>query len=131
MAFSISDIEFATVIILQQLGGYEFIKATGVRDICATDDGGTLRMTLPKNKSNANRLDITRDYATDTYNVRFYKYTPPKMKINHKTQSATFLKEKVNEVLSFEGIYCDQLQEIFSQVTGFDTRMPRIIGFNC
>ncbi len=118
-------------IILEQLGGIEFVKVTGVRDICSTDSGETLRMTLPKNQSNANRLEISLDYATDTYNVRFYKYTPPKLRMNTKTHSAALLRESIKEVIAFSEIYFDQLQEIFTQVTGFTTRMPRIIGFNC
>ena len=118
-------------IILEQLGGHEFIKVTGVKDICATDSGDTLRMTLPKNQSGANRLEITLDYATDTYNVRFYKYTPPKLRMNTRTHSAALLRESIKEVIAFKGIYFDQLQEIFTHVTGYNTRMPRIIGFNC
>ena len=116
--------------ILNQLGGGVFIKMTGAKNFCTTN-GDNLIMTLPKNMSGANRLEITLDYATDTYNMRFYKYLPPKLKLSAKTCSAAWVQEKVKEVLAFTGIYCDQLQDIFSQVTGFDTKMPRIIGFNC
>ena len=116
--------------ILSQLGGREFIMMTGVKNLC-TDDGENLRMTLPKNNSGANRLEIKLDYATDTYNVRFFRYTPSKLKVNARTLTADFVPEKVKDIRTFSDVYFDQLQEIFTMVTGFDTRMPRIIGINC
>lgn len=117
-------------VILSQLGGREFIAVTGVKNLC-TDNGDNLRMTLPKNKSGANRLEITLDYATDTYDVRFFKYTPPKLNVNTKTLTAVSVPEKVKDIRSFSEIYCDQLQELFTLVKGFDTRMPRVVGINC
>lgn len=59
--------------ILQQLGGQRFTAMTGSKNYLA--DGNSLRMTLAKNHSKANRLTITLDEATDTYRMRFYKYT--------------------------------------------------------
>ena len=58
--------------ILEQLGGQKFLAMTGANHLVA--DGNTLRMTLPKNASKANRLYITLD-ATDTYTMHFFKYT--------------------------------------------------------
>ena len=58
--------------ILQQLGGQRFTAMTGSKNYLA--DGNSLRMTLAKNHSKANRLTITLDEATDTYRMRFYKY---------------------------------------------------------
>ena len=59
--------------ILEQLGGQKFLAMTGANHLVA--DGNTLRMTLPKNASKANRLYITLD-ATDTYTMHFSS-TPP------------------------------------------------------
>lgn len=115
--------------ILRQLGGREFVIVTDVKNLVA--DNNTLRMKLPKNQSGANMLEISLDYATDTYSMRFYRYTPPKLNVSHKSQTATFTREKVKDIEAFSYVYCDQLQELFTQVTGFDTRMPRIIGINC
>ena len=53
----------AANIILEQLGGNKFIAMTGAKNFVS--DGNTLRMTLPKNRSKANRLYVTLD-ATDT-----------------------------------------------------------------
>ena len=116
--------------ILAQLGGREFIAMTGAKNL-RTDDGDNLIMTLPRNQSGANRLEIKLDYGTDTYDVRFFKYTPKKLKVNHKELTAEWIEEKTKEIKKFTGIYCDQLREIFTQVTGFDTHMPRVIGINC
>lgn len=110
--------------ILRQLGGREFIMMTGAKDFC-TLDGSELIMRLPRNQSGANRLEIKLDYATDTYDVRFYRFSPPKFK------GGECVKEKVTEICKYSDVYCDQLQELFTEVTGFDTRMPRIVGINC
>ena len=53
-------------IILEQLGGNKFLAMTGAKNLLA--DGNTLRMTLPKNRSKANRLYITLD-PDDTYTM--------------------------------------------------------------
>ena len=116
--------------ILNQLGGREFVTVTGVKSL-STDNGDNLKMTLPKNMSGANRLEITLDYGTDTYCMKFYRYIPPKVKVSPNRQTAEVIPEQVKEIQAYSEIYCDQLQEIFTEVTGFDTRMPRIVGINC
>ena len=110
--------------IYQQLGGGRFAAMTGVRDFVAGDD--FLQLTLPRNASKANRLRITLDRAADLYNVRFYRRT-----------GGTFDRKKlemrpmvVKEVAAFAGIYCDQLEDIFRQVTRLETRMPRFAGIS-
>ena len=71
--------------ILEQLGGNKFIAMTGASHFVS--DGNTLRMTLPKNGSKANRLYITLDEGTDTYTMHFFRYTAPRM--NTKTFIST------------------------------------------
>ena len=51
--------------------------------------------------------------------MRFFKYTP--MKLNTKTFE--FSKEKIKEIKTVEGVYCDMLQETFTEVTGMYTRL--------
>ena len=103
-------------IILQQLGGNKFLVMTGVKNLVA--DGNTLRMTLPKNCSRANRLYITLD-ADDTYTMRFFKYTASRL--NRKTFMWT--EDKETEVKTVKGVYFDMLQDIFTEVTGMYTRL--------
>ena len=104
-------------IILEQLGGNKFIVMTGASHFMS--DGNTLRMTLPKNGSKANRLYITFDEETDTYTMRFFRYTAPRM----NTKTFTFTSEKVKEIYETSGVYFNQLQPIFTSVAGFDTHL--------
>ena len=81
--------------------------------------GGPLLFWGPKNGSKANRLYITLDEMTDTYTMRFFRYTAPRM----NTKTFTFTSEKVKEIHEVSGVYFDQLQPIFTSVTGFDTHL--------
>jgi hypothetical protein len=102
--------------ILAQLGGRRFVAMTGSSGFVS--DGYTLRMRLAKNASKANRLDITLT-PMDTYTMRFYRYTAPRM--NSKTYE--WSDAKVTEVAEYEDVYCDMLQDIFTSVTGMYTRL--------
>ncbi len=64
--------------ILQQIGGRRFTAMTGSRDFI--DMGNGLRMSLTRNKTSANRLDIIYDAGADLYNMRFYRRTFSKKK---------------------------------------------------
>lgn len=64
--------------ILEQIGGKRFAVMTGSRDF--VDMGNGLRMSLARNKTNANRLDIIYDAGTDLYNMRFYRKTFSKLR---------------------------------------------------
>ena len=103
--------------ILEQLGGNKFIAMTGASHFVS--DGNTLRMTLPKNGSKANRLYITLDEGTDTYTMHFFRYTAPR----RTTKTLTFTSEKVKELYDTRGVYFAQLQPIFTSVTGFYTHL--------
>ena len=89
--------------ILQQIGGRRFTAMTGSRDFI--DMGNGLRMSLARNKTSANRLDIIYDEGADLYNMRFYR--------------RTFSKK---DIAIHEGIYFDMLEEMFTMVTGLYTR---------
>lgn len=103
-------------IILEQLGGNKFLVMTGAKNLLA--DGNTLRMTLPRNMSKANRLYITLE-ADDTYTMRFFKFTAGRM----NTKTYTWTKDKSEDVKVVSGVYFDMLQEIFTSVTGMYTRL--------
>lgn len=104
--------------ILNQLGGGRFIVMTGSKDMIAIDNG--LKMSLAKNGSKANRLEITLNGA-DLYDMKFYRYTSPR----YSTRGGKFTEypEKITTVKEYNDIYCDQLQEIFTSVTGLYTRL--------
>lgn len=93
--------------ILQQLGGNRFITMTGARNL-SFDDTGALTMHLRRNTSKAKYLRIELN-SLDLYNVIFRTED----KKNH-----TFpIVEK------FQNVYGDQLQGIFTQVTGYNTSL--------
>ena len=103
-------------IILSQLGGSKFTVMTGSKNFIALENG--LRMKLARNISGANMLEITID-GSDTYSLRFYKHTPGRL--NKKTLAYT--AERIKEVKSCDDIYAEQLQSIFTSVTGLDTHL--------
>ena len=96
--------------ILEQIGGRRFAAMTGSKDFI--DMGNGLRMSLARNKTSANRLDIIYDGGADLYNMRFYRKTFSKKKFESRTK----------DIETHEGIYCDMLEEMFTIVTGLYTR---------
>ena len=94
---------------MEQIGGKRFAVMTGSRDF--VDMGNGLRMSLARNKTSANRLDIIYDGGADLYNMRFYR----------KTFSKKTFESKAKDVETHEGIFFDMLEEVFTQVTGLYT----------
>ena len=103
--------------ILQQLGGGRFLVMTGSKDMIAIDGG--LRMSLARNGSKANRLEITLNGA-DLYDMKFYHYTPWRF----STRGGQFREypEKITTVKEYNDVYFDQLPELFTETTGLYTR---------
>ena len=59
-------------------------------------------------KNKANYLKITLN-EMDTYTVEF--------------QKVNYSKFTVNDVAAFENVYCDQLQKVFTSITGMYTKL--------
>ena len=78
--------------IFEQIGGRRFAAMTGSKDFI--DMGNGLRMSLARNKTSANRLDIIYDAGADFYHM---------------------------DIATHEGVYCDMLEELFTMVTGLCT----------
>lgn len=97
--------------ILQQIGGSRFSTMTGSKNFI--DLGNGLRMSLARNKTSANRLEIILDRETDTYTMKFYRQTFSKK---------TFEVFK-KDIALHEGVYCDMLEEMFTSTTGLYTRL--------
>lgn len=96
--------------ILQQIGGNRFVAMTGSKKFL--DMGNGLRMNLSRNKTQANRLEIMLDRATDTYTMRFYKQVVTKS-----------FEVKITEIAQLDTVYCDMFEETFTSVTGLYTRL--------
>ena len=97
-------------IILQQLGGNKFNAMTGAKNHFA--DGNALQFKLPSNfaKDKINFVKI-RLMPDDTYQMEFSNIT---MKRYVPT---------VKQIKIIDNVYCDQLQTIFTEVTGLDTHL--------
>ena len=99
--------------ILNQLGGHVFIAFTGSSKFGVIKNG--IKFNIRKNKTRANWMSITLTPA-DTYKVTFTKVTLPKIKKNGE-----FQEYKEVTIKEFDDIYCDQLQELFTEVAGLYT----------
>jgi len=102
--------------ILDQLGGNKFITMTGSKNFIAEDYA--LSMKLAKNKSAANHLRIYLN-GLDLYEMEFSKVTFPKF--NLKTGKMRNGENK--EIVKYNGVMFDQLQSLFTSVTGLDTHL--------
>lgn len=93
--------------ILNQLGGNKFIAMTGAKNFVWLEKGGLI-FKLPSNfaRNGINLVRIKLE-PSDTYNIEFLKSRGASLKI----------------IGSFEMIYCDQLQEIFTETTGLYTHL--------
>ena len=107
-------------IILEQLGGNKFIAMTGAKNIVARENGLTFR--IGRNASKANMVRIMLN-GLDLYDIEFIKHTPSKIIVNHKTCTVKTREEKTETVKKYNDIYCDMLQEIFTEVTGLYTHL--------
>lgn len=125
--------------IYQQLGGRRFSVMTGAKNFVSSEN--SLRFTIGKNSSKANKICITLN-ADDTYTMEFWKrgrvfnpltilqkcYTDgmTEEELNATYQKKIKAAEKAAEpklLKSYEHIYCDQLQELFTDFTGMYTRL--------
>ena len=109
--------EIATTI-LQQLGGNRFVAFTGAKEFIAIDNG--LQFKIGRNASKTNRIKITLNGA-DLYDMEFIKYRPFSVKVDHKKGEVKTIEEKSETVREFNDVYFDQLQDLFTEVTGLYT----------
>jgi hypothetical protein len=103
-----ADLEIAQTI-LAQLGGRRFISMTGARNLIGGEN--YLMFGLPAGfaKDGINKVRITLDW-TDTYIFEALKVYPgPELKFD--------------TIEKLEGVYTEDLQEIFTRVTGLDTHL--------
>lgn len=93
--------------IFEQLGGRKFMVMTGARSILFAKDG--LMFKLPSNfaKNGINHVKVTLNQF-DTYDMEFHKLTGG-------------VKFKDTIMVVMQGVYADQLQRIFTGITGLDT----------
>jgi len=109
--------------IINQLGNNKFLAMTGSKILhYGYDKNGYVYLTikLVKNISKAQYLKIQLNYL-DLYNMEFTRIK--------KSQNPEYKKMGIKiydeEIIPIEiqDVYCDQLQEIFTEVTGMYTRL--------
>ncbi len=88
--------------ILQQMGGNKFIVMTGARNFIGHTDALSFR--VPAKPANYVKVTLKAD---DTYKMEFHKIHGMKTKL----------------VKEYDGVYCDQLQKLFTTVTGMYTKL--------
>ena len=108
--------------ILRQLGGKQFAYITGAKNFNSKPGANWLDFRIGRNGSKANYVKITLT-PMDTYTMEFKRVTMPRL--NKKTWKFSEYRETL--VAKRENVYCDELQNVFTEVTGLVTRMPKII----
>ena len=99
--------------IFHQIGGHRFTIMTGAKDFFAIENG--LRFKIGRNASKANRVEITLN-AMDLYDMRFYRLTGGNLNKNYE-----WVPVKETEVKTYNDIFFDQLQDLFTETTGLYT----------
>lgn len=94
--------------ILSQLGGKRFILMTGAKNFIGKTDPIGIGFKIPKSKDGINYIGIDLDAGTDTYTMTFMR---------------SGSKYTIEVVKKIEGVYCDQLQSVFTRVTGLYTKL--------
>ena len=90
--------------ILNQLGGNRFIVMTGASSFSYGDDNLTFRIGKNEKKVKAVRITLKSD---DTYTMEFL----------------AIRKLEVKTLSKAERVYCDNLQEVFTNHTGLYTHL--------
>lgn len=97
-----SDLTVARTI-LAQLGSNMFCRMTGAKSFVG--DHNSLQFSIPMSEGiNKIRIELT---PMDTYNMIFYRER----------------KTNVKEIKRYDGVYADQLQDLFTVATNLYTRL--------
>ena len=86
-------------------------------------DENSLRMRLTRNRSGANILKITL-CGDDLYDMVFTYHRAPGYQL--KDGKVLERKEVFKEIKRYEGVYCDMLHSLFTEVTGLETHWPKV-----
>jgi len=97
--------------IMNQLGGRKFVAMTGAKDHVALESG--VRFKIGRNATSCNTVSIEYDASRDLYNMVFEKVS-----ISKKTFDVS--RKLIKRV---DGVFCDQMQAIFTEVTGMYTSL--------
>lgn len=111
MATTSTDLTVANEI-KRQLGGRRFEMMTGARDFLGAEN--LLRFSLPRAKDGINKIEVRLD-PSDTYTVTAWRVVRPTARNGFTYQAKE--KAKVSDV------YCDNLRDVFTDITGLATSL--------
>lgn len=92
--------------ILAQLGGRRFIAMTGAKDFVACNNGLNFRIPGVNTKDRVNKVRVVLN-PSDTYDVLTYRVR--RLDVDHVDTRCD--------------VYADNLQEVFTRMTGLDTHL--------
>lgn len=118
MKHSKEQIKEIMLSLYQQLGGHKFVVMTGSEFTgYMENESGNMEqiIKLSRNKSGADKLIVTYEEGKDVYSMRFIK--------SSKFNKRTFSFSETEEIYFTSDIYSEQLQEVFTQVTGLYTHL--------
>jgi len=92
--------------VLRQLGGNKFIAMTGAKDFVRDDAQQKISFKIGRNAKSINYVTITLN-SMDTYDIVFLRARAGKITVVSKV----------------DGIYNDQLQDVFTEHTGLYTHL--------
>ncbi len=99
--------------ILRQLGGGRFLAMTGASQIYG--DANMLQFRIPTSrKGRINKLQIVLE-PSDTYTIKAYRIESPGKRNGYQMAC--------HEVAVRSDVYCDALQEVFTDLTGLYTHL--------
>lgn len=98
--------------ILAQLGGQRFIAMTGAKNLVS--DGDALIFKIGRNAGNITCVKISYLPGSDLYHMRFIRVI---------TRKAPDFGITIETVKEFDQVFWDQLQELFTEVTGLCTSL--------
>lgn len=116
MKYSEERVKEIMLTLYQHLGGHKFVVMTGSKFVGYSEDiHGNLQqlIKLSRNATSANRLYITYNEGLDLYSMRFTN-----LSVDRKDFSC---KEK--EIYSNDEVYFEDLQSVFTKVTGLYTHL--------
>ena len=97
--------------IYNQLGGGRFVAMTGAKQFVY--DSNSLRFRIGRNKSKANvvKIELRGD---DTYEMTFKRVTTSRISL----KTGEYIEGKDDVIREFHSVYFDQLQDLFTEITG-------------
>lgn len=91
--------------ILQQLGGNRFLVMTGATNLTSSENSLTFK--LPRNPKKVTHVRI--ELINDLYNVSF---------LDCRMTRTRLIQDTLKKI---DGVYAENLQNVFTSGTGFDT----------